>query len=181
MRVNLEIRRWSKRSLMCSPIKLAGLDRDLVSARRDGLAGVANACPAPPCRAIRIMSLRALVLGFAVGALSSCGLGRPLALQPIAAPHERVKIWAAHASDLGGDVLVYGLVRRRNLLFAPSGGHLHIEAWLANAPSPVWVDTRWIGLSSRGRQSGRFSATLPIADPAQLERIVITYRAKPHH
>lgn len=116
--------------------------------------------------------------------LSGCALGQKLAIEPIPIASDRLQIWTATASDLGDRVLVYGLLRGRGARFAPAYGHLHVEARLTDSSSPVWSDARWSRVGGpkgrRGRHSGRFSATLPIADASRIEQITVAYVARPH-
>lgn len=113
-------------------------------------------------------------------ALGGCAMGEPLTIPLSAPPTRQLSVWAAHVSDLGDEVLVYGLVRRPPLRSGPLWGHLHVEARFVDQRPPVWVDTRWSTIAPRGARSGRFSARLPIADAASIAAVSVAYSPESH-
>lgn len=121
-----------------------------------------------------------VTVAFVALLLGGCVAGQRLAIEPIPLDNRSLVIWGLHAEDVGDRVVVYGLLSRKGVLFAPRQGHLHIEAQVACSSRLVWSDARWPGLPKRKRGPASFSARLPIEEANAIERITVSYRSRSH-
>jgi hypothetical protein len=126
----------------------------------------------------RNLWIRILSTAIGMQMLAGCIAGPELAITPRAVSGKALQIWTVHAEDKGGTVLVSGMVRRPRSSIGPIRGHLHIVATFADGRREVVADTRWGSIPPRGSRTASYFVRLPIADPAAVASITVSYAAK---
>lgn len=123
-------------------------------------------------------SVAGAALALVAAGLGGCAVGPKLAVPVSQAGSARLQVFwvSAHARPDGVEVI--GRVRRQPLYVGVIGGHLHVEGRFSDGRPPVFVDTRWGGLPSRGSTSASFGAVLRTDRAADITAIRVEHRLR---
>lgn len=127
------------------------------------------------------MNIRSLIwpamLPLAAGCASAA---MPLNAELTRVPSRRVEVWSVHAENVGGAVLVHGLVRRSPLAKGPLWGHVDVEAHFADGRPPLVTEASWRKPAAKNSRTAPYSARLPVANAADVSNIIVSYAPGRH-